>query len=193
MWGNRTRLLLPSAETLPSNWKSRRETFGAAVCRQWDSWRVAPATDAARVSFDLSPCRIWSRNVRIPMPEGPRYAGVQEPWWGRRGPYSHTSEPMGNTGDSLWVATKTMVTTAQPYVGRGELADGPASALGASFLPDCEHEWRTVGPRTEWASPYAVALDVKCGAIPANWDSPMNAILSFLRSTPPFWIFSTME
>lgn len=35
VWGSHTRLLLPSAETLPSSWKLRRGAIGAVVYRRW--------------------------------------------------------------------------------------------------------------------------------------------------------------
>ena len=93
VWDSHTRLLLPSAESLPSIWKSWHATIGTGVYRQWASWRVSPVTDSAHVLFYLAHCRICSRNVRIPALEGLWYDGVQKSWWGRWSPCSHTTEP----------------------------------------------------------------------------------------------------
>ena len=83
-----TRRLLPSEETLPASWKSWHDAIGAIVYRQWGYWWVVPVAGSARVSRDLSQCRIFARNVRIPASEVLRYDGVGDPCWGRWNPCS---------------------------------------------------------------------------------------------------------
>ena len=58
VWGSHTRPLLPSEDTRPSCWKSRRDSIGAMTRRHWGDWRVA---SVARISLDSTPCHICAK------------------------------------------------------------------------------------------------------------------------------------
>ena len=106
----------------------------------------------------FSPRRICSRNVRIPVLAVPRYDGVRESWWGRWDPCSHTAEP----GKKVWrVITDTDQGVDHPITtvcGEGRIDRGASSAMGCAFVPDCDHEWRMVGPIAKDVSSYSVGI-----------------------------------
>ena len=158
VWDRHTRLLLPSAETPPSSWKSRRGAIAEVVYRRWGDWNVAPVADSARVSFDLAPCRMCARNVRIPAAECPRYAGVIEPWGERWNPCPHATQPLEKYGESPWIHNTAPSADTRSYVGRGILTGGSSQTLGCNFLPVCDHIWRTAGPITDGVASYGVDL-----------------------------------
>lgn len=167
VWDSHTRLLLPSAETLPYRWESWCDAIGTVVYRRWVGWQADSVTDSARASCNLAPCRICARNVRIPVTDYHRCAGMGEPWWSRRNPCSHTTNPTKKAREATWAPIAALPTYTHSYVGRGILTDEASRILGCKYLPDCDHTWRTDGPSTVEAASYGVDLnetppDISC-------------------------------
>ena len=147
VWGNHTRLLLPSTETQPSNWKTWTEGMGTVVYRRWDNWEVSPPQDATRVALDLSPCRLCARNVRIPSVGDPRYAGVN--WWEQWNPCSHLTDTTPTTMSQRWGCQPQRGESQPTTIGRGILPEESSANFGLDYLPDCTDQWRAAGPCAE--------------------------------------------